>query len=41
MMIICEKLGYEETNLYVNFHIDVLWDKLCEIIIVGFDSLEV
>ena len=40
-MIICEILGYEETDLYVNFHIDGHWDKFWEIIMVGFDSLEV
>ena len=40
-MIICEILGYEETDLFINFHFDGLQDKLGEIIMVGFDSLEV
>ena len=40
-MITCTILGYEETDLCVNFHIDGLQAKLWEIIMVGFDSLEV
>ena len=40
-MIICAILGYEETDLCVNFHIDDLQDTFWEIIMVVFDSLEV
>ena len=40
-MIICAILGYEETDLFINFHIDGLQYKFWEIIMVGLDSLEV
>ena len=40
-MIICAILGYQETEIFINFHIYGLQDKFWEIIMVGFDSLEV
>ena len=40
-MIICEILGYEKTDLCLNFHIDDLQNKIWDIIMVGVDSPEV